>query len=156
MRALLATFVVLGFAALAASFAPTPAAATEADLYWQCVTGSNPSWCPLVAPPGGGFRPEASASGTLAVTSTSGNLNVPGAGTQLYIANIGTKEAFVKFGTNSSVTAVVGGAITGLAGDVSIPAGLAASFYFGTNAWVAAVSSGADTTTLRVTRGWGQ
>lgn len=87
-------------------------------------------------------------SASLAVTSTTGNVALPAgtSGGTITILNVGTKEAFVFFG---------GSAVTAATTNESVPAGSGRCFSISSQTYVAAITAGSDTTTLRISQGSG-
>lgn len=90
------------------------------------------------------------ASAVLAYTSTTGNVALPaGIGSILRICNDSTKTVFLKLGATNTVSALttdtpmLGGAIETF------------SFDYANMTYIAAISAGSDTGTLRITRGEG-
>lgn len=88
-------------------------------------------------------------SASLAVSNTTGNVALPaGIGSVLRLCNDGTKTVFVKLGVDNTVTA----AIT----DMPILGGAIEVFSFdGSQKYIAGIAGGADSSTLRITRGEG-
>lgn len=85
----------------------------------------------------------------LAVTSATGNVALPtGTGSIIRICNDGSKTLFFKLGTSSAATA----ALT----DTPILGGAIELFSLAANqTYLASISNGSDTGTLRITRGEG-
>jgi len=91
--------------------------------------------------------PEGQSS--LSVTSTSGYVGLTGTGNQILVQNVGTKECFIAVGADTTVEALNGDS-------VSVPASSSRIFTISPDAnYIAAITNGADTTTLRIARGNG-
>ena len=93
---------------------------------------------------------------SLGITLPTGAAYADGPNT-VQVVNSGTAEAFLAFG-GSDVTVTAGGTITGTGGGACVPAGAVLAFTANLPAetHVAAICSGTLTTTLRLTRGYGQ
>lgn len=94
---------------------------------------------------------------SLGVTLANGNRYTDAPNTVI-ISNVGTNEAFVAFG-GSDVTVTAGGTITATSdGGACVPAGAIVSFSANlpTETHAAGICGAGLTTTLRLTRGYGQ
>jgi len=99
----------------------------------------------------------AESNSTLAVTSISANVAVGYVGDVLLLQNDGYSTCYVALGIDSTVTATAGGTTTAAnTGSMPILAGSTILIRVIPNlGYVAAITDGSNTTTLRISRGTG-